>query len=213
MKQIHKGREPEALQRHRRMADAGFDNLSRDAKQAIREQLLGDQGFLCCYCTRRIASEGSRIEHFKCQSDPRYEHQQLDWWNLLLACDGHVDHGRGQHTCDVAKMDRDLSIDPLTPVEVRIRYDRDGHLRCEPQEEIDEVLGLNRPHLRRQRQRAIDGLIDAMQRRKSGKWSPRRLERERDRILDHSNGRFVPFCTVIAHWLDKRARRERTAAK
>ena len=55
MRCIHKSaKEPEAILMYRKTAgkDAYWDGFSE--KDAIRDQLLQDQGHLCCYCMRRI---------------------------------------------------------------------------------------------------------------------------------------------------------------
>jgi len=69
---------------YRKGDDASFANLPSHLKQTLKDRLLQEQGYLCCYCMQRISSESMRMEHFRCQA--RYPEQQLDYENLLAVC-------------------------------------------------------------------------------------------------------------------------------
>lgn len=66
MKTIRKHPEPAYLITHRLSAHANFDNLQE--KQRLKQDLLEEQGYLCCYCMGRIDIDSMKIEHRMSQS-------------------------------------------------------------------------------------------------------------------------------------------------
>ena len=44
------------------------DIKSKPEKQQLKEALLHEQKYLCCYCCNRISDDSSHIEHFVPQS-------------------------------------------------------------------------------------------------------------------------------------------------
>ncbi len=62
--------------------DAYWDGFSE--KEPVRDMLLTDQGYLCCYCMRRIDKENMKVEHYRPQS--LYPKEELVWKNLLAVC-------------------------------------------------------------------------------------------------------------------------------
>jgi uncharacterized protein (TIGR02646 family) len=84
MKRIVKGKEPKSLLEHRLKSFADYDNYPE--KDKLRESLLTEQGYICCYCMQRIDDSNMKIEHWKSQDD--YPELQLDYNNLLGACKG-----------------------------------------------------------------------------------------------------------------------------
>ncbi len=212
MRDIVKGREPVTLVRHRNDAAVAptYENLPGRAMEALRRQLLADQGALCCYCTRRITLDTSRIEHWA----PRAKHptRALDGRNLLLACDGHAADGPDAHTCDVLKDDSELSLDPLDGVEHRLRYDAEGRILADTdhrQSELDRVLGLNRPHVVRRRRAALDGMMEALAKRRTGAWPRRLIEDKLGWCRAKVRDEFPAFAPLLVYWLERRLDRQR----
>jgi uncharacterized protein (TIGR02646 family) len=124
---IEKGMEPACLAGLRREAlrverdtgkpPTGADWDPRDCGEPIRMALCYEQQGLCAYCMRRIRprGDGMKIEHFVARSDdPR---RMYDWDNLLGVCDGVIRGGsEGEiFTCDTARGDRPLHINPAKP--------------------------------------------------------------------------------------------------
>ncbi len=104
MKYIDKQQEPQSFLtwKGRNNADLrsrNTQNLSSEAKrlwkklngtpekEAIKISLLKEQGYICCYCQKRIANDdSSQIEHLK--SRENYPINTLDYDNFLATCDG-----------------------------------------------------------------------------------------------------------------------------
>ena len=53
MKRIIKGKEPLCLLKHRLTKEANYDNYH--PKEPLKKALLIEQGYICCYCMRRIS--------------------------------------------------------------------------------------------------------------------------------------------------------------
>jgi uncharacterized protein (TIGR02646 family) len=138
--------------------DQGAENAK--LKQRVREALLGDQRFLCCYCMRTIHPERGhrvRIEHHQSQSATPT--RDLEWENLLAACSGapklrnRADDDAAARkvpvplqTCDNRKGNQTITINPLTSNVDAIRYLPNGRLAhpdAQVQQDIDEHLNLN----------------------------------------------------------------------
>jgi uncharacterized protein (TIGR02646 family) len=42
-----------------------FDRLSSGLKEILRTNIAQEQGYLCCYCERRLSTDDFHLEHFK----------------------------------------------------------------------------------------------------------------------------------------------------
>lgn len=79
------------------------DANAATAKRALKQALLDEQHYICCYCEGRIGAHDSHIEHFLPKGDPAYAHLQLDYGNLHASCtlrptgdpDEHCGHRKG----------------------------------------------------------------------------------------------------------------------
>ena len=114
-----------------------FDNGVKclPSYKATRQQLLEDQGYVCCYCNRRITGYGDITEHVK----PKSLHRELvgEYKNLLIACEGGqqipptIPAGssksrRRQYPlhCDQKKGNDELLMSPLiASCEWKVKYD------------------------------------------------------------------------------------------
>jgi len=213
MRAINKGREPPSLTRHRQTPFSDYDNYKQ--KDDLRAALVHEQQSLCCYCMVRIAANESamKIEHWRCQSE--HLDEQLAYRNLLGACMG--GHGQPKHLqhCDTRKGDEDLRWNPADPahcIEQRIRYEMDGTITSDDVEfnrQLNDVLGLNLPHLKNRRQAVLAAILEWWKSEKARLQRPvprERLERERARRAATS-GTLAPFEPISVWWLDQRLTR------
>lgn len=205
MRRIDKrSQEPPALLAYRKAADPNRSYAAFPSKDELREPLLEDQGWLCCYCMRRIDSRGMKIEHFRSQSS--HPEQALDWRNLLAACHGGEGRPREAQTCDTRKADEDLTLDPRTDSIRVIRYLGSGRLDVDAPAHIADVeqrLNLNAMTLRQARAQAIENLRRELARRfGSGTWRRQDLESYLERLR---RKRPLPeFLAVYEYWLAKK---------
>lgn len=80
------------------MIDATYED-NRLPKNALNEQLLREQGYLCAYCMARITPENMNVEHWQPRHPPSSKAEDklrskelqmlsLDYKNMLAVCPG-----------------------------------------------------------------------------------------------------------------------------
>ena len=137
-----------------------FNHLDQTIVQHLRNILLEDQGYICCYCQRRIPEKKlpkSKIEHLLCQENNK--DKVFDFRNLFIACNGKIGEIA---TCDTSKDSNELEgIDLLDlGLSEKIKYTKKGFIYSTV-DLIDkdiEVLKLNDQNLMKTRE-AIYGSI------------------------------------------------------
>ena len=208
MRAITKGAEPTSLTTHRQTPHGDYDNYPD--KDALRDMLANEQRGLCCYCMGRIRSDSMKVEHWRSQS--RFPDEQLDYGNLLGACQGGEGQPRSRQHCDTRKGDSDLRWNPANQshaIEERIYYGSDGRIRSHDagfDAELEEVLNLNLPVLKTSRKRIRERVLDwwKMEKRRLRGPVPReRFEKEREWRIGGA-GHLEPYCQVAVWWLDQR---------
>ncbi len=126
---------------------------------------MKEQGYLCCYCERRLLENDSHIEHLRPQSDPTVD--PLDFGNLLCSCQKELLPREPRH-CGNAKANCDLAmlVSPLdSACEKRFSFTSDGYIQ--PADATDsaavrtiEQLQLDIAKLRAFRRGAIAPFLD-----------------------------------------------------
>jgi uncharacterized protein (TIGR02646 family) len=211
MRHIRKGQEPPGLLKYRQETGATYDD-PRNPKDEIREQLVREQGYLCCYCMKRITTDlrGMKIEHWAPQGDPSASHLQLDWKNLLGACKGNEGARWQDQHCDTRKGNAHLTLNPTDPsCELHVRYLGDGTIKSDDQAidaDLNHTLNLNHACLTNNRKAVLDALVAAMRRKYSNKpWPEDALKREITALQQfNSEGKLEEYCQVKIYWLRKR---------
>ena len=167
MKKIVKQSEPISLTEHRSKPYADYDNYSD--KDKLRESLLEEQGYICCYCMRRIMMGQMKIEHWKPQS--KYTCLQLDYKNLLGACKGNEGARLHKQHCDTKKGQAEIIINPTEEnqnCESLIIYRSTGEIYS-PNESInydlDKTLNLNLDSLVTKRKNELDLIFELLKKK------------------------------------------------
>lgn len=170
MKHIVKLREPQSFSDWKAMANESWQptyaDLRGQIKQSVKQALMDEQGYICCYCERRLMDGDSHIEHFRPQNDPQAD--SLDYANLLCSCQAQIEKGDPRH-CGNRKddwFDEQLLISPLgSNCAVRFAYSGDGEIRPanladHSARETIERLGLGIPKVNALRKKAIEPFLD-----------------------------------------------------
>lgn len=172
MKRIVKEQEPPEVTNWKALCNrAGqlttYNTLMGSEKRALKTALMTEQGYICCYCERRLTDGDSHIEHFRPQSDPAVD--SLSYDNMLCSCQNNLKKGVPRH-CGIMKedwFDQLQLISPLDPsCEIRFVFTYDGGIDsvqptdCAAKETINK-LGLDIPKLRALRVKAIEPFLDA----------------------------------------------------
>lgn len=166
MKYIEKQSEPQAFTDWKQRPRS-YERFKKSApiKKVVKAALMQEQGFLCCYCERRLTDDDSHIEHFKPRKDASVD--ALDFSNLLCSCQKDLAPGEPRH-CGNAKgsYDAALLVSPLDKTcEARFAFTGDGFIQ--PAQETDlvsqktiEQLQLDIPKLRALRRGAIAPFLE-----------------------------------------------------
>lgn len=207
MKCINKQNEPPSFSNWKALDDENwqptYGNLSNPEKKELKNALLEEQGYICCYCNRQISGEDSHIEHFKPQSD--YQELALDYNNLHASCLKEQSKSTPKH-CGVAKdnwFDGGVTISPLDVIcEQKFRYTDDGHIS--PLNDPDrntqifiDKLNLDDAILIQKRKEAIAGWLDV----DLIQASNAEIQRNITALEKMNKGEYTPFVIAIRQQL------------
>jgi uncharacterized protein (TIGR02646 family) len=207
MKWIDKQKEPQAFLDWKQQANEDwkptFSNLGGSVKTAVKQALMTEQGYICCYCESRLIEKDSHIEHFRPQSDSDVD--PLDYSNLLCSCQRALKKGEPRHCGNLKSdwFDSDRLISPLDATcETCFTFTADGYIQ--PTEEGDlaakttiEKLGLDSPKLRTLRQSAIAPFILVAEGEELSAGDMRAFVT--DYLKQSENGEFSEFWTTIRY--------------
>jgi uncharacterized protein (TIGR02646 family) len=88
--------------------DLNENENTKKLRRLLRESLVREQSWVCCYCGGEISLDASHIEHFLPKA--HYPSLSLDYNNLHASCGGHKleEEDKDKH-CDHAKGDQPAS--------------------------------------------------------------------------------------------------------
>ena len=199
MKRIYKHDEPQELKRFKANAKRKgwrpkYSSLHGKTKRAIKQKLMEEQGYICCYCEKQITDDDSHIEHLRPQALSRRE--TVNYNNMLCSCQKDLKKGEARH-CGNLKGSSLIAITPLDEdCENKFSYGEDGSIRPVrgDREAADtiEILGLNIDKLNALRSKAIEPFLD-----------PDLTDEEMKTFVTHylkkHNGKFGQFYTTIRY--------------
>lgn len=199
MRRITKTSPPEEFLEYLKTPGVCYEGLSGQPKQALRQRLLEDQGYICCYCGKQIHNdEHTKIEHIKCQKN--YGHLELCFSNMLASCDGgELDRANGmrpkhQLHCDAKKGNQDIPLSPLDNIDGLFSFFDDGTIKGKGPlgRELVQKLGLDARFLNTQRKNAIENYEIL---------APDDLQKELCFLQEKHDGCFSEFCFVLEQYL------------
>lgn len=209
MKYIKKKSTPPELIAYKSTTGANYKDLIKnhpDIADIVRLSLADEQGYICCYCGRKIDGiEHTRIEHIFPKSLPDFQPMDLDYENnLLAACDGGRQDRQTDTTltpndlfCDVYKDNKIIPIHPLNPVcEAKFMFDINGEIfgLGSDAEVTINLLNLNSVILKNKRKAAIKYYID---------YPVADWKGEYERLSKKDNyGKYEEFCFVLQSYIE-----------
>lgn len=218
MKRISKGRPPASLKKWfdgQNGINCSFTEMPSAVKNEVKERLLLDQGYLCCYTGKRVETHTSHIEHLKPQSLSRSDgdNDDVNYGNMLAAYPKD-DRPPCPYGAKVRGDWYDAAfIHPLCPdCEQRFVFNFKGEIAPRDPKDSDagetiKRLGLNHPYLTADRKAAIDELLDDISEAQAKELQAGMMQRD-------SKGKFRVFCFVLAQACEEfLRRREQRRAK
>lgn len=215
MRSIKKGLEPKEFIEYRVKLSSSqsggrsvFDDFSD--KPVLRDSIAKEQGFLCCYCMRRIEPEGTKmkIEHYKSIDD--FPEVAVTYSNLLGACYGGEGKKYNDQHCDTHRGSTPLTIDPLDSgqCERLIRYSGTGEVSSVDEQvnyDVNETLNLNLGWMKTNRSQVAKSVIEGLKKKQStGVWTRSLLEKEIEKWKTPKNGKLEEYCQVAIYYLSKK---------
>jgi uncharacterized protein (TIGR02646 family) len=218
LKHIHKKPQPPAILQKitiptDRNPQPTYKKLRSIKKQALREVLAKEQGYICCYCEGKLVSEDlqdedsqknySHIEHLRPQS--RFEQLSLDYKNLLVSCQSELMPGEPLH-CGNAKgdwFDEEILVSPLQEnCADFFEYTLAGEMlptkdpaKSRSATATIDRLQLNIPKLKAMREAEITPLFEQ-------DLSPTEVQKLiQSYTVTDDQGYYEPFCTAIIYLL------------
>lgn len=140
------------------------NNAAKRAKKALKNSLLAEQKYICCYCECRVSDANSHIEHFRPKDPAQFPHLQLEYSNLLASCTKNPIGPPDEH-CGHKKSNF-FSADLVSPLEVdcssHFTYKMDGTIAgADRRGRVTvEKLHLDSALLNNQRKNLIDDFLD-----------------------------------------------------
>ncbi|RKI30385.1 TIGR02646 family protein [bacterium 1xD8-6] len=217
MKKIDKGDSPEwfetwkqnckdtiGREAHYKKDFSSEDNDGKRRRQRLRNQLIEEQGYICCYCMKRISLDSSHIEHFWPKTF--FPQIDLDYNNMFASCNGDGIIGIDGH-CGHKKEDwweKDMIPPTEAEIEKIFQYSVDGRIHSVPgrpaaniAQEMITQMGLNSFHLKRNRREAIENseVFDEEE------YSDQDIRDFIDYYANKDNGFYIPYCMAIVDCL------------
>lgn len=205
MRKIQKGESPEWFETwkddFRRMngREATYKGDFPDKeRRKLRRELLEEQGYICCYCMKRIDIDSCHLEHFWPKS--RFKDQDMDYRNMLASCEGEI---AGADHCGHKKedwYDADMVIPTDDEIEKMFRYALNGKIYSAHQgvkEAIEKKMirewGLDSFHLERNRRMALEQteIFDECNYAEDEVWDIIAYYDEKQ------DGKYIEYCNVI----------------
>lgn len=193
-----------------------YGDLTAEIKAIVKQQLLKDQGYLCCYTGIRITEAKSHIEHFKPQSNYYDQNEDVDYNNLFAAFPG-SDYEKQYGSCPFGAharknwYDPDQLISPLSAqCEAAFQYKLNGEITPNnpAAQTTIKKLNLSDESLTEMRKSAIDTLL--FEANISLKQAETLLEKIEDR---DRKDQFRAFCFVLKQACEEYIRRKKKAQK
>ena len=118
-----------------------WNRVPSSVKDNIRESLKKEQGYICCYCERKLRNNDYHIEHFKPKD--KFSALQLDYSNLICSCQLELEKGEPRH-CGNSKENYIIPITPLMKnCENKFKYTVDGQIQYTDEDSNVTIQTLN----------------------------------------------------------------------
>lgn len=183
------------------------DTDGSNRRRRLRENLVDEQGKICCYCMRRITIDSSHIEHFLPKES--FAEKDLSYDNLLASCNGEESIREDEEHCGHRKDNwwREDMVSPTNiEVEKMFRYLPNGKIvgvkgrsTSDIAQDMIHNLGLDSFHLERARREAIEAseVFDDVE------YSDEEIRSFIEYYSNKDNGAYIPYCKAIIDCLEE----------
>lgn len=168
-------------------------------KKDFTQDLISEQGCICCYCEQKLNIDDCHLEHLFPQSKDVFSESLFDYQNLLCSCQLELESGEPRH-CGNSKGNDILPITPLMPeCESKFTYTEDGQIQHtdEDSKQTIKYLQLDIDKLNDLRRNAIEPfLIDPITLDEISKEDAKLFAQN---YLQKNNDQYKEFYTTIKY--------------
>lgn len=139
------------------------NDFPQNEKRKLRQCLLEEQGYICCYCMKRIDLDSSHIEHFWPKGVPQFHNLDMEYGNMFASCQGNPE---AEDHCGHKKnewYDMDMIIPTDERIESAFKFTIDGKIHStgtyktkKVKDDMSYYLGLESFYMVRNRKKAIE---------------------------------------------------------
>jgi uncharacterized protein (TIGR02646 family) len=173
----------------------GWDDFDgKPIKQAVKQSLLLEQGYICCFCENEVSTDKGHIAHLNDRRN--HSDEALHYGNMLYSC---PENSRTiPQTCGQRQGSNRLPISPLdNDCEERFTYIANGKIFPKNEGDTDAdrtitILNLNAKHLVASRAAVIREIIEERKR----DFTDSGFQLWADELLELHDGRFEVFWTA-----------------
>lgn len=219
MIRIKKGREPGKLLWYRQQNGASYEQMDKEVREELIDQLLREQGHLCAYCMSKIPESRNlpsgvsavTIEHWlpRNPDDKLDIGQGLDYKNMFAVCSGNRGCGCEEKlTCDARKGNDAIKVNPCDESTLRgITYTSNGIIKSSDpviDEDLNQRLNLNGENssFQENRKQVLESLILDVKRRCGNGDISLYCKRRLEKILTMDDPK-IPYVGILIWWLEK----------
>jgi uncharacterized protein (TIGR02646 family) len=211
--------QPASLKKHLRTPHHNYGNYKE--KDELRTALLKEQGFICCYCMKRVqepTEDKMVIEHFKAfaiyNGQNGFPDLTLDFTNLLGSCTGGENGSKHLRHCDETKKKAELLINPMDKSMMqKIRFNSEGIVSVKEENDSDKTLNhnlnttlnLNVQTLKEERKKIWTTLDQLLRKEFGGKMPSKSFINQKIReSIKQLNGKFEPMCQMSIYYWERK---------
>ena len=162
--------------------------------QTIKNILLNEQGFLCCYCESQITEKSSHIEHLQPKGKPEFAQLISAYSNLLCSCNH-------PNSCGTAKQNHIIEVTPLNrECQYLFVYKQNGKIQGTVQKATNTIQTLNLDSERLRQARAgiceVFNNLPVLSLTDYDRWV-------NENLAPDTTGRLKPFWSTIKYFADQ----------
>lgn len=173
----------------------------REYKKEFTEDLINEQGGICCYCEQKLNINACHLEHLFPQSLDTFSISLFDYQNLLCSCQLELKLGEPRH-CGNSKGNNIIPITPLMPeCESKFTFTEDGQISYTDKDsrKAIEYLKLDIDKLNKLRESAIDSILYVDPIEKDELLPEEESKKFAQKYLQKKNGQYNEFYTTIKY--------------
>ncbi len=200
--------EPETLIKFRKTPNSSYSGFG-DTDKLLKKALCKEQGYICCYCMRRISEQSMCVEHYIPQNRHKdspyskkiHKENELKYQNMLASCNDK------SHSCSGEKKNKpllkvnplDKNIENLVSFKSQFFFTDNDKL---VEHDLCKVLKLGSDRFENWRSEVLYKVRENLS-KNAKPWTASVLKKELENwSKPNKQGEYRPFCRVAIDYLE-----------